>query len=165
MEKVEQELNLSPRGGWQPALIHATKGKLIPNLNNVENLTDGRHQLLLCAAIKSHEKTKKKTRQALMELMPMWPGIAPDAQRAVVEHITTNHFLDWSFDVFKLQVGIYCVPGCFDLISLRKRGEGMTAGGSCQALTFFLFYAVQAWVLGTNVQRVYVCLQNLAVRS
>lgn len=34
----------------------------------------------------------------------MWPGIAPDAQQAVVEHITTNHFLDWGFDVFKLQV-------------------------------------------------------------
>eukprot|EP00752_Nemacystus_decipiens_P009675 g8644.t1 len=41
--------------------------------------------------------------QALLELMPVWPGIAPDAQQAVVEHITTNHFLDWGFDVFKLQ--------------------------------------------------------------
>lgn len=34
----------------------------------------------------------------------MWPGIAPEAQKAVVDHITANHFLDWGFDVFKLEV-------------------------------------------------------------
>lgn len=43
-------------------------------------------------------------RQALVEVMPVWPGIAPEAQKAVVDHITANHFLDWEFDVFKLEV-------------------------------------------------------------
>ena len=51
-----------------------------------------------------NKQTNYRTRQALLELMPVWPGIAPDAQQAVVELVTTNHFLDWGFDVFKLQV-------------------------------------------------------------
>ncbi|CAM9427493.1 unnamed protein product [Ectocarpus fasciculatus] len=41
--------------------------------------------------------------EALLDLMPMWPGIAPEAQKALVDHITTRHFLDWGFDVFKLE--------------------------------------------------------------
>ncbi|CAM9207410.1 unnamed protein product, partial [Scytosiphon promiscuus] len=46
---------------------------------------------------------EKAEHQALLELMPVWPGIAPGAQKAVVDHITTSHFLDWGFDVFKLE--------------------------------------------------------------
>ncbi|CAB1103813.1 unnamed protein product [Ectocarpus sp. CCAP 1310/34] len=41
--------------------------------------------------------------EALLDLMPVWPGIAPEAQKALVDHITTRHFLDWGFDVFKLE--------------------------------------------------------------
>lgn len=39
-----------------------------------------------------------------MQVLPTWPGIAPDAQKSVMDLITTEHFLDWRFDVFKLHV-------------------------------------------------------------
>lgn len=40
-----------------------------------------------------------------MELMPTWPGIDVEAQKGVVDLITSKHFLDWGFDVFKMEVG------------------------------------------------------------
>ena len=42
--------------------------------------------------------------QALLELMPVWPGIEPEAQKSLVDLLTAKHFLDWGFDVFKLEV-------------------------------------------------------------
>lgn len=42
-----------------------------------------------------------------MELLPTWPGIEPDSQKSVAEMITEMHFLDWGFDIFKLQVNCH----------------------------------------------------------
>lgn len=39
--------------------------------------------------------------------MPVWPGIQSEAQKTIVDFITAKHFLDWGFDVIKLQV---CAP-------------------------------------------------------
>lgn len=58
----------------------------------------GNFSLFLCTPIRN------MNRQALLDMMPVWPGIATKAQKALVDHITANHFLDWGFDVFKLEV-------------------------------------------------------------
>lgn len=41
-----------------------------------------------------------------MGLMPMGLGMAPNAQKALRDFMGERHFLDWDFDVFKLQVGL-----------------------------------------------------------
>ncbi|CAN0152515.1 unnamed protein product [Ascophyllum nodosum] len=41
--------------------------------------------------------------KGLTELIPVWPGIALDSRRALAGFLNERHFLDWQFDVFKLQ--------------------------------------------------------------
>lgn len=50
--------------------------------------------------------TQRKKWQALIELMPVLPGIEPAAQKSLVDLLTEKHFLDWGFDVFKLEVSV-----------------------------------------------------------